>query len=189
MRTCVLLFSLATLGCPSQRNPEEPTEQNTTVIIAALRTDDSCAIADSDRMRRSIYDIGDITSIDNPEGSKFTGRLLVKDEITDEQSGIGGKKLLLSYSFSGNLRPPSQPTLNELGNGIEVPIGGFTNAAMGNIAVAAPLIPERVAGLLAADPVIRDELVFTSSCATNAECPAPQPVSYTHLTLPTNREV
>ncbi|MEC7750914.1 MAG: hypothetical protein VX405_05325 [Myxococcota bacterium] len=174
MRTCMLLVVFSLLGCPNQRNPEDPTEQNTTVIIAALPYNNSCIVADSERIRRSIYDIGDITSIDNPQGSDFRTGLLVKDDITDQQSGIGSKRFLLNYSFGGNLRPPSQPTLNELGNGVEVPVGGFTNASMGNIIVQGDLIPERVAGLLAADPVIREELVFTSNCSSDEECPVPQ---------------
>ncbi|HBU49261.1 MAG TPA: hypothetical protein DEB46_13210, partial [Myxococcales bacterium] len=170
----MLLAVFSLLGCPNQRNPEDPTEQNTTVIIAALRYNNSCVVLEADRRRRSIYDIGDITSIDNPQGSDFRTGLLVKDDIIDQQSGIGGKRFLLNYSFGGNLRPPSQPTLNELGNGVEVPIGGFTNASMGNVIVQGDLIPERVAGLLAADPVIRDELVFTSNCSSDEECPVPQ---------------
>ena len=138
-------------------------------MIIAARYNNSCIV----RKRTGGVDPSTILVI-SPASithrSDFRTGLLVKDDIIDQQSGIGGKRFLLNYSFGGNLRPPSQPTLNELSNGVEVPVGGFTNASMGNVIVQGDLIPERVAGLLAADPVIRDELVFTSNCSSDEEC-------------------
>ena len=66
----LLLVVFSLLGCPNQRNPEDPASK--THGDHRRRTfNNSCIVANSDRIRRSIYDIGDITSIDNPQGSDF----------------------------------------------------------------------------------------------------------------------
>lgn len=174
IRLPALLCIAVLLACPSSSTEEDPAERNSTVILASIRTDDSCSPATGTRYRREIFDLKGIQDVENSGGKDYYGFLLLRDDIVDQQSGIGAKRLLLNYSFDGNLRPPSQPTLNELSNGVEVPFGGFTDSAAGTLVVAADLIPERIAGLFAADPVIREHLVFTGSCSTDADCPTPQ---------------
>ena len=163
-RLLLSLMILSSVACDALTDASETPITTSIMIVGAALAEPTCDVsASSDRLVRGIYDIKGVDST-NGIGKQYTANLIVRDQT---QTGVGSKKLIVEYDFTGNLVQPTAATRNALRECVElgVPFGGWTQGDDGQelLVVTSPVIPEHVTQILANDPAISAELNRTST--------------------------
>lgn len=163
MRSHLLILKLAALAslgaCNSFTDSSETPTTTSIMILGAALSEPTCEVGiTSDRLVRGIYDIKGVDST-NSVGKDYVANLIVRDQT---QTGVGSKKLIVEYDFTGNLIQPTAATRNALRDCVElgVPFGGWTQGDDNQeaILISSPIIPEHVTQILSNDANIANEL-------------------------------
>jgi hypothetical protein len=157
MRLFVAMLLALVSACNGLSDADEASVSTSIMILAAVVPESNCSTSESGkRLARGIFDLNGVGPA-NSVGREYISNLIIRDQT---QSGVGSKRLVVSYDFSANLIAPTAATRSQLRQQLTVPSGGWTQgtAAAKQLMVIGHVIPEHVTKILANDANIYAEI-------------------------------